>query len=364
MGKKSKKIAPKKMFTTKKASETKTKIKTKKIKTTKLKKKENTKKNKNVKIKKIKKIKKFPKKPKNVKDEEIIELDEDDYDELQDYLMYQNDIENLPRDKFTVYEEPKTIKENEVYLKKLIEESDIILELLDARDIYYSLDKKIEKSINNENKLLIYIINKIDLVSQSYLKKMMNQLSKDTNKKNPILSTSCLLREKIKELYDNLKNEIQKFKSSLKTPKKKNDFIKIGIIGMPNVGKNSLIQSLELIVGSICEDKFLFFEEDKSFCINSVPGILYGTNENNYLISKRYKNVVDIPNPLTLLNNMFKYINENTIKEIYGLPKKPENIQSFVSSLKKKYGMKNEKLVHQQILKDIISGKITYEINY
>lgn len=365
MGKRIKKISPKKMFITKKIA--KTQSKTKNIKSGKIKTKSPVPKVKKVKIKKMKKIKKIKKKTKKREIEPgefLPELFYDDYNDMQDYYLYENDIENLPHDKFDTYEVPKTIKENEEYLKKLIDECDIILEILDARDIYYSLDnKKIEKLINNENKLLIYVINKIDLVSQNYLKKMITQLSKESNKKYPILITSCLIREKIKELYDNIKIETSKFKSGLKTPKKKLDFAKVGIVGMPNVGKNSLVQSFELLVNSNCDNKNIIFEDNRLFCLNSVPATIYGTNENNYLISKKYKNVEDIPNPNNLLINLFKYIDENTIKEIYGFPKKPENLQSFILSLKKKFGIKNDKLAQQQILKDIICGKITYEVN-
>ena len=360
MVKKLKKISPKKKLGVKKLPKTQTKtqkIKSKKIKSKKIKAKKSAKENKKVKTKKIPK-----KKTREEMDEEelLAELYGQGYDD--DYFLYENDIENLPHDKFDIYEVPKTIKENEEYLKKLLEESDIILELLDARDIFYSLDKRIEKQIN-ENKLLIYVVNKTDLVSQNYIKKIINHLSKESNKKYPIFLTSCVIREKIKELYDNLKTEVSKFKSGIKTPKKKNDFVKIGIVGMPNVGKNSLVQSFELIVDSLCEDKFIFFEENKTFCINSVPATIFGANENNYLISKKYKDVEDIPNPIALLNNLFNYVDENKIKEIYGLPKKPENLKNLIVLLKKKYGMKNDKSVLQQILRDIISGRISYEVN-
>jgi hypothetical protein len=355
MVKKLKKISPQKKLAINKLPKAQTK--TQKIKSKKIKAKKAAKENKKVKAKKSPK-----KKTKEEMDEEelLAELYGPGYDD--DYFFYENDIENLPHDKFDIYEVPKTIKENEEYLKKLLEESDIILELLDARDIFYSLDKRIEKQIN-ENKLLIYVINKTDLVSQNYIKKIINHLSKETNKKYPIFLTSCVIREKIKELYDNLKNEASKFKSGTKTPKKKNEFVKIGIVGMPNIGKNSLVQSFELIVESMCEDKFIFFEDNKTFCINSVPATIFGTNENNYLISKKYKNVEDIPNPIALLNNLFNYVDENKIKEIYGLSKKPENLKSLIVLLKKKYGMKNDKSVQQQILRDIISGRISYEVN-
>ena len=355
MVKKLKKISPQKKLAINKLPKAQTK--TQKIKSKKIKAKKAAKENKKIKTKKTPK-----KKTKEEMDEEelLAELYGPGYDD--DYFFYENDLENLPHDEFDIYEIPKTIKENEDYLKKLLEESDIILELLDARDIFYSLDKRIEKQIN-ENKLLIYVINKTDLVSQNYIKKIINHLTKESNKKYPVFLTSCVIREKIKGLYDNLKNEASKFKSGTKTPKKKNEFVKIGIVGMPNVGKNSLVQSFELIVESMCEDKFIFFEDNKTFCINSVPATIFGTNENNYLISKKYKNVEDIPNPIVLLNNLFNYVDENKIKDIYGLSKKPENLKNLIVLLKKKFGMKNDKTVQQQILRDIISGKISYEVN-
>ena len=95
---------------------------------------------------------------------------EDEYDEL----VFGNDIENMPHDIFDTYDEPSTEKENKEYIKKLINDSEVILYLLDARDVLYFLDKNFEKMINADNKLLIYIINKIDLVSQNYLKKYQN----------------------------------------------------------------------------------------------------------------------------------------------------------------------------------------------
>ena len=59
-------------------------------------------------------------------------------------------------------------------------------------------------------------------------------------------------------------------------------------------------------------------------------------NENNYLISKKYKDVEDIPNPISLFNNLFIYVDENKIKEIYGLHKKPENLKNLKSFNEKK----------------------------
>ena len=313
--------------------------------------------------KKIQKKKKSPKKKTDLEMERekiLEELTEDEYEEL----LFGNNIENMPHDIFDTYEEPKTEKENNEYIKKLINDSEVILYILDARDVLYFLDKNFEKTINPENKLLIYIINKIDLVSPNYLKKIMTFLSKETNKNCPKLSCSCLIREKIKELYDNINFEILKFKTTMKTPKKRNEIVKIGIVGMPNVGKNTLVQSFELLVNSFCEEQYILFGGKKIFCINSVPGVIYGKTEDEHLISRKYKNVNDIPNTNSLISNLFKYVDQNKIKDIYDLTKKVDNLQELINSIKKKYELKNNKLAQQIILEDIVSGKITYEMNY
>ena len=318
-------------------------------------------------VKKPKKVTKKPKKSKKQRDDFeldhakiLAELTEDEYDEL----VFGNDIENMPHDIFDTYEEPSTEKENKEYIKKLINDSDVILYLLDARDVLYFLDKNFEKIVNADNKLLIYIINKIDLVSQNYLKKISNYLAKVTNKNFPKLFCSCLIREKIKDLYDNINFEILKFKTTNKTPKKKNAIVKIGIVGMPNVGKNSLIQSFELLVNSFCDNKYINFGGNQIFSVNSTPGIIYGSTENEHLISRKYKNVRDIPNTSGLIKNLFKFADKNKIKEIYSLNKKLENENGLIEEIKKKYGLKNDKSAEQIILEDIISGKISYEMNY
>lgn len=51
----------------------------------------------------------------------------------------------MPHDIFDIYDEPVTEKENNEYLKKLIDDSEVILYLLDARDVLYFLDKNFQK---------------------------------------------------------------------------------------------------------------------------------------------------------------------------------------------------------------------------
>ena len=306
------------------------------------------------------KLKKMRRKNKKNKNEEDNMDSGNEY--LDDLFMSQEDVDRLPHDRFFTYPIPVTPEENKDYIPLLISESDIILELLDARDIYHSRNTQIEELINsNENKLLIYILSKSDLVSNEYLEKikkiLQNEMKKD---KNPIIDISSLLRETIQYLFE----QIEQYAENLQKKLKEKKIIKIGIIGAPNVGKNSLVQSLELLVEADCTKKYIYFDGYQSFCINSVPGVIFDEKEeNNFLISKKFKDIKEIEEPKKLIDNLMKFIDQNNLKNIYELKKIPGNLDDFIELIMEKYEFKEKNMSILKILEDIITGKITYEIN-
>ena len=302
------------------------------------------------------KIKNIRKKNKN---KNLSNFEKEYLDELEELLITPEDIERLPHDKFTTYIIPNTMEENKNYLPLLIAESDIILELLDSRDIIHSRNKLVEEIINNnEKKLLIYILTKSDLVSPEYLSKVKNSLNKENN--NPVISVSSLIRETIQSLLNELKKCVENFWVRLDEKK----VIKIGILGAPNVGKNSLIKSMELIVNTNCNEKYIFFDEEKKFCVNSVPCILFDEKEeNNILISKIYKNIKDIKEPKKLLKNFMNIVNMDCIKDLYEFNETPGNLDEFIYSIKQKYEFQEDNMSIRKILEDIVTGKIKFEID-
>jgi ethanolamine utilization protein EutP (predicted NTPase) len=155
------------------------------------------------------KIKKIRKKSKKKSSKENLDLEYQYLEEFEDLFMNPEDLEKMPHDKFITYAIPTTIDENKEYIPILISDSDIILELLDARDIYHSKNGKIEELVNNnEKKQLIYVITKSDLVSEEYINKIKNDLEQKNNNKIPIIVTSSLMREKIKHFFDELQTHI------------------------------------------------------------------------------------------------------------------------------------------------------------
>ncbi len=123
---------------------------------------------------------------------------------------------------------PKLRKQKEKYpslVEKIIEDSDIILEVLDARFVRETRNIELEKKIKRKKKKIIYVLNKSDL-------------TKKTSSKIPqSINVSCKTKKNIKKLRDKIKIVSKKIKPS-------NDKIIIGVIGYPNTGKSSLINLL------------------------------------------------------------------------------------------------------------------------
>jgi len=113
-------------------------------------------------------------------------------------------------------------------VKEIIRISDIVLEVLDARFIEETRNRELEKMILDEGKKLVFVLNKVDLVDITELKKNM-----DLEGLKPYVLVSCRNREGVRELRTRIKIESKKLKQKRNTH--------IGIIGYPNTGKSSLI---------------------------------------------------------------------------------------------------------------------------
>jgi ribosome biogenesis GTPase A len=124
-----------------------------------------------------------------------------------------------------------------IIAKKIIEDSDIILEILDARFIEETRNREFEEEIKRKNKRIIYVFNKADLIDKNH--------TKISNDLFPHVFVSSTLRKGIKELRDRIKMEAKKVDKKIdKKGDESYEKISVGVIGYPNTGKSSLINSL------------------------------------------------------------------------------------------------------------------------
>ncbi len=113
-------------------------------------------------------------------------------------------------------------------LQQIIRDSDIIMEVLDARFPEETRNIEIEQEIQKKGKRIIYVLNKSDLLTkrvQSNLTPILYLSSKER-------SGSKKLRAQIKMLARNVVKPVERGK------------ITVGVIGYPNTGKSSLINFL------------------------------------------------------------------------------------------------------------------------
>jgi len=123
------------------------------------------------------------------------------------------------------------------------ENVDIVLEVIDARDPIGTRTVEIEESLIKENKIVIIIMTKIDMVPREVVSEWVKYFSAEY----PVVPVVCATPEnknKSKGL-ETLINYCKKYRDSIKSKIDINEKpVTVGVIGFPGVGKFSLIESL------------------------------------------------------------------------------------------------------------------------
>mmetsp|Transcript_8105 Transcript_8105/g.23312 ORF Transcript_8105/g.23312 Transcript_8105/m.23312 type:complete len:566 (+) Transcript_8105:181-1878(+) len=119
---------------------------------------------------------------------------------------------------------------------KVIDCSDVVLHIIDARNVPGTRCKMVERHIrdNASHKHLIFVLNKVDLVPNWVAKRWMGELAKD----RPTIAFHASLTHAFGK--GALINILRQF-GKLHEDKKQ---ISVGVVGYPNVGKSSVINTL------------------------------------------------------------------------------------------------------------------------
>ncbi|XP_010123631.1 PREDICTED: guanine nucleotide-binding protein-like 3, partial [Chlamydotis macqueenii] len=143
-------------------------------------------------------------------------------------------------------------------LKKVIEASDVVLEVLDARDPMGCRCPQLEQAVtcSGGGKKLLLVLNKIDLVPKENLEKWLNYLKKEFP--TVAFKSATLMKDKtMQEQPTKRRGRVDLSRTSecfgskclLKLlqdyGKTQNKVIQVGVVGFPNVGKSSIINSLK-----------------------------------------------------------------------------------------------------------------------
>ncbi|KAI9298645.1 P-loop containing nucleoside triphosphate hydrolase protein [Neoconidiobolus thromboides FSU 785] len=275
--------------------------------------------------------------------------------------------------------------------KKVIDNSDVILEVLDARDPLGCRTRNIEKLIlNYPNKRIILILNKIDLIPQDianqwilYLRNefptiafkasTQNQRTNISQKKghlknktmDEVTSTSSSLgADSLIKLLKNYSRS-QNIKTSLT----------VGVIGYPNVGKSSLINSLKRskVCGVGASPGFTKVAQeihlDAKLKLFDCPGIVFGGSQANMnpgdLLLRNCIKVELLQDPISPVDYLLKKCGAQNLMMHYSLPAF-RDVKGFLVELArqrgfiKKGGVPDIEGVAKLVLKDWNSGNISF----
>lgn len=135
-------------------------------------------------------------------------------------------------------------------IERIINESDLVLEVLDARLVELSRNEQVEALIEEVGKPVIFVVNKSDLVNRESLDKQVAKLKE----KGEVLFISAKSPKTTKVLLYAIKKAFKKYGKREIVERGRYDpkplyreakgEIVVGVLGYPNVGKSSIINAL------------------------------------------------------------------------------------------------------------------------
>ncbi|NWX38592.1 GNL3 protein, partial [Notiomystis cincta] len=142
-------------------------------------------------------------------------------------------------------------------LVKVLEASDVVLEVLDARDPMGCRCPQLEQAVtcSGGNKKLLLVLNKIDLVPKDNIEKWLNYLKKEfptvAFKSATMMKDKTMEQVRKRHARVDFSETSQYFGSKCllkllqEYSKTQDKAIQVGVVGFPNVGKSSIINSLK-----------------------------------------------------------------------------------------------------------------------
>jgi nuclear GTP-binding protein len=337
---------------------------------------------------------------KNKEDEDA--MDDDDEEEEENSDAESGDSEDSDND-----DEGNDLGQNSrrAYLKtlrKVVEKADVILHVLDARDPLGTRSKAIEEMVSaHMNKRIVFILNKSDLVSKenlqqwvAYLRRIhptvlfksntqqqRDNLSRDAGKvsksEDVTESSHAIGAEEIIQL---LKNYARNGNASSSGS---HSIISVGVVGFPNVGKSSFINSLlrrRVVSVSSTPGHTKSLQEvilDKHIRLIDSPGVVFSSIHEDGdstdpmaaggNLLRNCVSIDEISNYMPVIEALLRRVTAPYLMQLYNIPRFIEHdATAFLSAVAraqgklKKGGVPLLDAAAKTVLHDWNTGKIKY----
>jgi len=274
-------------------------------------------------------------------------------------------------------------KKNDLFLKgqsrriwaelyKVLDCSDVVLHIIDARNVPGTKCEMIGQHLshNAKHKHLVYVLNKIDLVPSWVAKRWVGELSKE----RPTVAFHASMTHAFgKGALISLLRQFGKLLSDKKQ-------ISVGVVGYPNVGKSSVINTL--LSKKSCkvapvpgETKiWQYVSLMKRIFLIDCPGVVVDsandTEEDSVL--KGVLRAERLPDPTEWIPAVLRTVKRSYVAACYGLPEKGEGTWKDAEDLLEKIGRKTGRLkkggepdtfvTAVQVINDFQRGKLPYYV--
>lgn len=223
-------------------------------------------------------------------------------------------------------------------LYKVIDCSDVVIQVLDARDPMGTRSKHIERHLqkNAAHKHLVLLLNKCDLVPTWATRRWVQKLSKEY----PTLAFHASLTNSFGK--GALINLLRQF-SQLHKDKKN---ISIGLIGYPNVGKSSVINTLKgkktcNVAPVPGETKiWQYVTLMRRVFLVDCPGVVYHHTEDNEgdSVLKGVVRVESLTEPQEFAHLVISRVKRQYLERTYKVEWQSENPDDFLEAMSQRYG--------------------------
>ncbi|KAJ3789123.1 hypothetical protein GGU10DRAFT_425823 [Lentinula aff. detonsa] len=216
-------------------------------------------------------------------------------------------------------------------LHKVIDQSDIVILVLDARDPEGCRSRLVEEEVRrreSEGKRLVFVLNKVDLIPRANAQAWLKHLRHNTPTL-PFLSPSSAQHQR-SNISSSTAPALLKL---LKAYKPKAGSVTVGVVGYPNVGKSSLINSLKR--NKVCAvaaqpghtKELQSVQLERGMRIVDSPGVVFDEDDENFKGQKKgsvlLRNVVkveDVDDPIAVVEEILIRTEKETMRKIYSLP--------------------------------------------
>ncbi|CAG2238957.1 GNL2 [Mytilus edulis] len=251
---------------------------------------------------------------------------------------------------------------NELY--KVIDSSDVVVQVLDARDPMGTRCYQVERYMKKEkpHKHLMFVLNKVDLIPVWVTQKWVAILSSE----HPTMAFHASITNPFgKGAMITLLRQFAKLHSDKKQ-------ISVGFIGYPNVGKSSIINTLK--AKKVCKVAPLAGETKvwqyvalmRRIYLVDCPGVVYPTAETpTEFVLKGVVRIENVKTPEDYIEAMLKRVKTDYIKTTYSLISWDSH-EDFLEQICRKSGRllkggePDISTVAKMVLNDFQRGKIPY----